>query len=59
MIDDSYNASPVAMQQSLKHFTGNVAIIGDMLELGKDSLRLSLKAITLSRAYTEYYRSGS
>ncbi len=44
VVDDSYNASPVAMQESLETFlrletTGRkIAVLGDMLELGKYSV---------------------
>ncbi len=44
IIDDSYNASPVAMQESLQIFNSlttslrKVAVVGDMFELGKYSV---------------------
>ncbi len=49
LIDDSYNASPVSMQSSLKYLSNfsqtqrKIAILGDMLELGKDSLKKHLQ----------------
>ncbi|MBN2198180.1 UDP-N-acetylmuramoyl-tripeptide--D-alanyl-D-alanine ligase [Candidatus Wolfebacteria bacterium] len=43
IIDDSYNASPISMEESLKTFSDlpakrKIAILGDMLELGKYSI---------------------
>lgn len=41
IIDDAYNANPISMKkalQSLSYFSGTkIALLGDMLELGKDS----------------------
>jgi len=43
IIDDTYNASPVAVEQALntlreiKHTTRKITVLGDMLELGKFS----------------------
>ncbi len=41
VIDDTYNANPISMKkalESLSHFAGTkIALLGDMLELGKDS----------------------
>lgn len=45
LIDDSYNSSPVATEQALmtlreiKHAKRKIAVLGDMLELGKFSAR--------------------
>ncbi len=45
IVDDSYNASPTAMESALvslkemKHATRKIAVLGDMLELGKFSQR--------------------
>ncbi len=45
IIDDSYNASPIAVEQALqtmkelKHAKRRIAVIGDMLELGRFSAR--------------------
>jgi UDP-N-acetylmuramoyl-tripeptide--D-alanyl-D-alanine ligase len=50
IIDDSYNSSPVALEEALKTLTEiktegkKIAIIGDMLELGKYSSDAHLKA---------------
>ena len=44
IIDDSYNASPVAVEQALEtlknfpHATRRIAVLGDMLELGRYSV---------------------
>jgi UDP-N-acetylmuramoyl-tripeptide--D-alanyl-D-alanine ligase len=43
LIDDSYNSSPIAVEaalqalQEIKHATRKIAVLGDMLELGKFS----------------------
>lgn len=48
-INDAYNASPVAMKVSLETFNEifkddyKVAVLGDMLELGKESIKLHEK----------------
>ena len=53
VIDDSYNASPVALYESLQNFnalttTGRkIAVLGDMLELGKYSIDEHKKIATL------------
>lgn len=50
IIDDTYNASPVAMERSLqtlkeiKGATRKIAVLGDMLELGQFSVRAHLEA---------------
>ncbi len=43
IIDDTYNASPISMQEAINTLTGlsgkrKIAILGDMLELGKYSI---------------------
>ena len=53
LVDESYNASPVAMKsafsvlKSMKPGPGGrkIIVIGDMLELGKDALKLHLELI--------------
>lgn len=66
LIDESYNASPIAMNAAFKVLAlidpgrggRRVAILGDMLELGKDSgkmhadLALPLKAANVDLVYT-------
>ena len=66
LIDESYNASPVAMQAAFKVLAlidpgrggRRIAILGDMLELGKDSARLHadlalpLRAANVDLVYT-------
>ena len=47
-IDDSYNASPTSMKKSLNNFINSnakhkIAIIGEMLELGKKSREYHLE----------------
>lgn len=50
IVDDTYNASPVAMERSLqtlkeiKGATRKIAVLGDMLELGQFSVRAHLEA---------------
>ena len=44
-IDDSYNANPDSMIAALDAFEGNVAILGDMGELGEQSLELHTKVL--------------
>ena len=49
MIDDSYNSNPISLKNSLdflseyKNNSKKVAVIGDMLELGKFSKKLHIK----------------
>lgn len=56
IIDDSYNASPVAVEQALgtlKHFpnaTRRIAVLGDMLELGRYSVTEHERIGTLARS---------
>ncbi len=66
LIDESYNASPTAMQAAFKVLAlidpgrggRRIAVLGDMLELGKDSdnmhsdLALPLKAANVDLVYT-------
>lgn len=54
IIMDAYNANPVSMEKALKNLANThfgaaqkIAIIGDMLELGKDSAEAHEKILTL------------
>ncbi|MHB1163053.1 MAG: UDP-N-acetylmuramoyl-tripeptide--D-alanyl-D-alanine ligase [Minisyncoccota bacterium] len=55
LIDDSYNASPVAVQEALAtlkvfpHAGRRIAILGDMLELGRYSVEEHLRIGVLAR----------
>lgn len=49
LIDDSYNSNPVALESSLKDLSElpakrKVAVLGDMLELGKQKVRYHIRA---------------
>lgn len=56
LIDDSYNASPVAIAEALKTLTSlprkgrRIAVLGDMLELGAYSVQEHLDAGALAAA---------
>ncbi len=53
MIDESYNASPIAMRAALKTMSNHkisndgryIAVLGDMLELGKDSKKIHINLV--------------
>lgn len=55
IIDDTYNASPVAMEEALKTLhtfpsaTRRIAVLGDMLELGRYSVQEHERIGTLAR----------
>ena len=59
IIDDSYNASPVAMESALetlkeiKAYGKKIAVLGDMLELGKYSTEEHKKAGTLAASFCD------
>lgn len=59
IIDDTYNASPVAMEEALKtlhHFPGavrRIAVLGDMLELGRYSVQEHERIGALARKYAD------
>jgi len=49
LIDDSYNSNPIALESSLKDLSGlpakrKVAVLGDMLEMGKQKVRYHIRA---------------
>lgn len=49
LIDDSYNSNPKALEAALRSVAGlsakrKIAVLGDMLELGKDSVKYHLAA---------------
>lgn len=51
VIDDSYNASPASMKAALKtlsayHNNRKVALLGDMLELGKESIKFHRELVS-------------
>lgn len=55
LIDDSYNASPIAVEESLKtlkafpHAKRRIAVLGDMLELGRYSVTEHERIGTIAR----------
>jgi len=59
LIDDSYNASPVAVEEALdtlKHFPGakrRIAVLGDMLELGRYSVQEHERIGTLAKSVAD------
>ena len=59
VIDDSYNASPVAVEQALKtlkdfpHARRRIAVLGDMLELGRYSVAEHEQVGTLARSVAD------
>ncbi|MDR1601041.1 MAG: UDP-N-acetylmuramoyl-tripeptide--D-alanyl-D-alanine ligase [Tannerella sp.] len=57
LIIDAYNANPSSMDAALKNFVSlpvapKVVILGDMLELGAESLRLHAAIVEKLKAYT-------
>ncbi len=60
IVDDSYNASPIAMDQAISTFaslTGSkrkIAVLGDMLELGKYSAEEHKKLAHILRGVAQY-----
>ncbi len=58
IIDDSYNSSPIALEEALKTLKSlkaerKIAVLGDMLELGKYSLEAHKKAGEMAKDSTD------